>query len=62
MTRKTNQSESEMLQQVRRWRREAYEADRSRGEEERIHRVRELSGRYGLRVAEGDHARATRPG
>ena len=50
MTKKTNPVESEMLRQVRRWRREAYEADRSRGQSERTRRLRELADHYGLRT------------
>ena len=50
MTKKTNPVESEMLRQVRRWRREAYEVDRSRGQSERARRLRELADHYGLRT------------
>lgn len=50
MTKKMNPVESEMLRQVRRWRREAYEADRSRVEGERTRRLCELADRYGLRT------------
>ena len=50
MTNKKNTTESEMLQQVRRWRREAYEAVCARTEEERSHRLRDLADRYGLRT------------
>ena len=49
MTNKTNPPESDMLQQVRRWRREAYQAERSRSQEERTRRDREMADRYGLR-------------
>ncbi len=46
MTKRTP-TENRMLQQVRR-RREAYEADQSRTDEQRATRLRELAGRLGL--------------
>ena len=56
MTKKMNPPESEMLRQVRRWRREAYEADRPRAEGERTRRLRELADRYGLRTTGTERA------
>lgn len=48
MMTKMTPTESRMLQQVRRWRREAYEADQNRTDEQRATRLRELAGRLGL--------------
>lgn len=56
MTKKMNPPESEMLRQVRRWRREAYRADRSRGQSERTRQSRELADRYGLRTTAAEQA------
>ena len=50
MMKKTNPVESEMLRQVRRWRREAYEAEQSHSPSERACRLRELADHYGLRT------------
>ena len=56
MTKKMNPPESEMLRQVRRWRREAYEANRSCAEGERTRRLCELADRYGLRTTGTERA------
>ncbi len=50
MTKKTNPVESKMLRQVRRWRREAYEAEQFHSQSERARRLRELADHYGLRT------------
>ena len=52
MTTKPRRTESRMLDEVRRWRREVYEADRDKTAEERAARVRELAERFGLPTAE----------
>ena len=57
MTKKMNPPESEMLQQVRRWRREAYQAERARSQQERTRRQRELADRYGLQRAGAERTR-----
>lgn len=48
MTNKTTHKESKMLEAVRRWRAEAYEADRNLDEEARHRRAKELSERFGI--------------
>lgn len=40
--------EREMLKRVRRWRKEAYEADQARTEKDRRERGKELLDRFGL--------------
>jgi len=57
MTTESSPRESHMLEQVRRWRREAYDADRLRTPEERAKALAELLRRFGL-GAEGDAARS----
>ncbi len=41
-----------MLEEVRRWRREVYEADQNRSAEDRARRVEELARSLGLRTAQ----------
>ena len=48
MTTKPIPRESKMLEEVRRWRKEAFEADRERTLEERAQRQNELIHRFGL--------------
>ena len=48
MTTKPNPHESKMLEEVRRWRKEAFEADRERTPEERAQRQDELIHYFGL--------------
>jgi hypothetical protein len=56
MPTKVNVTESRMLEDVRRWRREAYEADQARNDEERKARLHELAQQFKLRIAPGDRA------
>lgn len=56
MTMKTNPAESRMLEQVRRWRREAYEAEKSSPEQDRVTRFRKLAGRFGLPTIEPERS------
>jgi len=51
MTKNEKPRESSMLERVRRWRREAYEADQSAPDEARSKKLRELAQRYGLKVS-----------
>jgi len=48
MTTKPIQCESRMLEEVRRWRREAYEADQVRSPEDRRHMLDALLQQFGL--------------
>lgn len=52
MTRKTKRTESKMLEEIRRWRKEAYEEHQGMSEEERAERFRKLADRFGLEIAE----------
>ena len=51
MTTNRKSTESQMLEQVRRWRREAYEADQSTPQADRHARLHEWAERYGLGIA-----------
>ncbi len=54
MTKKTR-TESKMLEQVRRWRREVYEADQGRtGSASATERLRELGAQFGLATGRRD--------
>jgi uncharacterized protein (DUF2336 family) len=48
MTTKPTSHESKMLEEVRRWRKEAFEADQARSPEERVSHLAELLRRFGL--------------
>ena len=61
MTNKTMHKESKMLEAVRRWRSEAYEADRALDEEARHRRARELAERFGI-AASDNHQAGTQQG
>jgi hypothetical protein len=50
MTTNEESTESRMLEQVRRWRREAYEADRSMQKSDRRAKLNALAKRYGLDI------------
>lgn len=54
----TMTNESKMLQQVRKWRREAFEADLKRSESERESDKQELVRRFGLNYREPARKRA----
>lgn len=56
MTTKSSPRESEMLRQVRIWRKEAYEADRSRSPEEREKERNEILRRFGIAEPKGEKA------
>lgn len=43
-------TESRVLQEVRRWRREAYEKDRTLSADQHKARLAELAARFGLRI------------
>jgi len=51
MTTNSKSTESKMLEQVRRWRREAYEADRAMPDADRRAKLHALAKRYGLDIA-----------
>ncbi len=51
MMTKMTPTESRMLEEVRRWRREVYEADQIRSAEDRARCVEELARSLGLRTA-----------
>ena len=50
MTTNGEPTESKMLEQVRRWRREAYEADQPTPKPDRRAKLHELAERYGLDI------------
>ena len=50
MTTKPIPHESKMLEEVRRWRNEAFEADQARSPEERASHLAELLRRFGLSI------------
>lgn len=56
MTNKTMHKESKMLESVRRWRSEAYEADRNLDEEARHRRAKELAERFGITTSDNNQA------
>ncbi len=55
-------TESRMLEQVRRWRRAAYEADQSASASERLAKTRELAERYGLNIISRQRRRSSKEG
>ena len=62
MTTKPIQRESRMLEEVRRWRREAYEADQVRSPEERSRMLDALLKQFGLTPEQDEaHPRPDRP-
>ena len=58
MVTKWTPTESRVLEEVRRWRRQVYEADRGSSEVERLRRVHELAQRLGLTTIQRDEPRA----
>ena len=62
MTTKPIQRESRMLEEVRRWRREAYEADQVRSPEERRRMLDALLRQFGLTPEQDEtHPRPNHP-
>ena len=57
MKKQTTRTESKMLEEVYRWRREAYQARQALTEEQRATRLRELADEFGLRIAEPRRSR-----
>ncbi|MFH0980703.1 MAG: hypothetical protein V2A79_04100 [Planctomycetota bacterium] len=55
-TEPTPPRESKMLEHVRRWRREAYEADQPRSPEDRARHLDELLQRFGLAPRQADRS------
>lgn len=60
MTTPPNEHESKMLAEVRRWRKEAYDADQVRSPQERAEQLDDLVRRFGLSKVEDKPERPSR--